>query len=118
MVTNFPIYILELDGRDVVVFPQDKADISHSDFWEQTVAAIIAKNFGISHKRLMNIPYCQRRARVSSKGFVFYGEKQTKTLLQRISKAIGESDLRWVYDEHEARLSFDVMEFKRLIRDT
>ena len=115
MVTNFPIYILELDGKDLVVFPQDKADISHSDYWEQKVVAIIAQKFGISDKRLMNIPYCQRRARISSKGFVFYGEKQTKTLLRTISKATGESDLRWVYDEHEARLSFDLMEYRKLL---
>ena len=118
MVTNFPIYILELDGKDLVVFPQDKADISHSDYWEQKVVAIIAQKFGISDKRLMNIPYCQRRARISSKGFVFYGEKQTKTLLRTISKATGETNLQWAFDEHESRLPFDVLEFKRLISRT
>ena len=114
-VYTYPIYILDLDGKDTVLFPQGKLDIPHSLYFEQTIAPIIAKHFGISHKRLMNIPYCQRRARISSKGFVFYGEKQTKTLLRTISKATGESDLRWVYDEHEARLSFDLMEYRKLL---
>ena len=116
--TNYPIYILDLTGKDLVVFPQDKADISHSDYWEQKVVAIIANYFGISDKRLMNIPYCQRRARISSNGSVFYGEEQNQKLLRQISKATGETNLHWVYDEHESRLPFDVMEFKRLIRDT
>ena len=118
MVTTYPIYILELEGKDLVVFPESKADIPHPQFFQKDIIPIIANYFGISDKRLMNIPYCQRRARISSKGFVFYGEKQTKTLLRTISKATGETNLRWVFDDHEARLPFDVMEFERLIRDT
>lgn len=114
MVTTYPIYILDLNHKDMVVFPEMKADIPHPEFWEKDVAAIIAKHLDISLKPLLNLPYCQRRARISSKGFVFYGEKQTKTLLRTISKATGESDLRWVYDEHESLLLFDVMEFKKL----
>ena len=116
--TNYPIYILDLNEKNLVVFPEMKAEKSHSDFWEEVVAKIVAKHFGISHKRLMNIPYCQRRARISSKGFVFYGETQSQKLLKSISKATGETDLRWAYDEHESRLPFDVMEFKRLIPPT
>ena len=115
MTTTFPIYILDLHGKDVVVFPKDKPDIPHSDFWEQTVAPLLAEHLSIPLKPLLNLPYCQRRARVSSKGLVFYGEKQSTTLLRKISKATGETDLRWAYDEHEVRLPFDVMEFKRLL---
>jgi len=112
---TYPIYILDLDGEEIVVFPQDKADIPHSEFWEQTVAPLLAERFSISLKPLLNLPYCQRRARVSPKGFVFYGERQTKTLLRKISKATGEIDLRWAFDEHEVRLPFDVQEFERLL---
>lgn len=65
--------------------------------------------------RLLNLPYCQRRARVSSKGLVFYGERQSKQLLRKISKATSEVDLRWAFDEHETRLPFDVQEFERLL---
>ena len=118
MTDTYPLYILDLNGKDVVVFPKEKPDIPHSEFWEQTVAPLLAEHFGIPLKPLLNIPFCQRRARVSSNGLVFYGEKQTKTLLRKISKAIGETDLRWVFDEHEARLLFDVLEFDRLLRDS
>jgi hypothetical protein len=113
--TTFPIYILEFDGEDVVVFPEGQTDIPHSEFWEQTVAPLLAKHVSIPLKPLLNLPYCQRRARVSSKGLVFYGERQSKKLLRTISKATGEADLRWAVDEHEVRLPFDVQEFKRLL---
>jgi hypothetical protein len=69
--TTYPIYILDLHGEELVVFPKDKADISHSEFWEQTVAPLLAKHVSIPLKPLLNLPYCQRRARVSSKGLVF-----------------------------------------------
>ena len=115
--TTYPIYVLDLDAGDLVVFPQGKADISHSEFWEQTVAPLLAKHVSIQLKPLLNLPYCQRRARVSSKGLVFYGERQSKKLLQTNSKATGEADLRWAVDEHEARLPFDVQEFKRLLAE-
>lgn len=115
MPTTYPIYILALDGEDVAVFPKDKADISHSEFWEQTVAPFVAKHFSVPLKPLLNLPYCQRRARVSSQGLVFYGECRTKRLLRKISKATGEIDLRWALDEHESRLPFDVQEFERLL---
>jgi len=90
----------------LVVFPNEKADISHSEFWEQTIAPLLAKHVSIPVKPLLNLPYCQRRARVSSKGLLFYGERQSKKLLPTISEATGESDLRWAFDDHEVRLPF------------
>jgi hypothetical protein len=96
--TTYPIYILDLDGEEIVVFPNDKADISHSELWEQTVAPLVAAHFSIPLKPLLNLPYCQRRARVSSKGLVFYGERQSNKLLRTISNATGEIDLRWAFD--------------------
>jgi hypothetical protein len=101
--------------RDLAVFPKDKPDISHSEFWEQTVAPLLAQHFSIRLEPLLNLPYCQRRARISSKGLVFYGERQSKKLLRKISMATGEIDLRWAFDEHEIRLPFDVQEFERLL---
>ena len=115
VVSTYPIYILDLHPQELVVFPKDKADIPHSDFWEQTVAPLLARHVSIPLKPLLNLPYCQRRARFSSKGLVFYGERQTKKLLQKISKATGEADLRWAFDEHEVRSPFDVREFERLL---
>jgi hypothetical protein len=113
--TTYPIYVLDLHAEDVIVFPKHKADISHSEFWGQTVAPLLAEHLSIQLNPLLNLPYCQRRARVSSKGLVFYGERQSKKLLRKISKATGEIDLRWAFDEHEVRLPFDVQEFERLL---
>jgi hypothetical protein len=112
-----PIYILCLGGELVVVFPKDKADIPHSDFWENTVAPLLAAHFSIPLKPLLNLPYCQRRARVSSKGLVFYGEQQSAKLLRIISKATGEPNLGRAVDEHEVRLPFDFREFERLLAE-
>jgi len=76
---------------------------------------MVAKHYRIPLKPLENLPYCQRRARVTSSGLVYYGEKQTKKLLLAIKKALGESELTWVFDDHEMRLPEDVSEFNQLL---
>jgi hypothetical protein len=112
---SYPIYILELGGAEpAIVFPEGKADLDHSAFWEQTVAAIVARHFELNPKDLMNLPYCQRRARLND-GVVYYGERATKKLLRQIERAVGETGLRYVYDEHEQRLSYDVEAFNALL---
>ena len=111
---SFPIYILDLGGTDYsIVFPQGKVDLDHSAFWETVVARIVARHFHLPHEELVNMPYCQRRARINGK-IVYYGEKTTKKLLKLIEKAVGETGLRFEYDDHEKRLSFDLSEFNAL----
>ena len=111
---SYPIYILDLGGRDYsVVFPEGKVDLDHSAFWEATVARIVARHFRLPLEELVNMPYCQRRARINDK-IVYYGEKTTKKLLKLIEKTVGETGLRFGYDDHEKRLSFCVEEFAAL----
>lgn len=112
---SYPIYILDLeDGGPTILFPEGKVDLDHSVFWEQKVAAIVAKHYRLPVKDLKNLPYCFRRARISG-DIVYYGEKFTKSLLKQIEKAVGEKGLRFVYDEHEQRLSYDVDDFNALV---
>ena len=108
---SYPIYILD---DDTIIFPEGKIDIDHSEFWETTVARIVARHHNIPLEDLLNLTYCQRRARIAGQN-VLYGEKQTKKLLQLIERAVEEKGLRFVYDEHEQRLEFDVLEFTALI---
>ena len=111
---SYPIYILDLGAKEYsIVFPEGKVDINHSDYWEASVARIVAGHFHLPADELVNLCYSQRRARIND-GIVYYGEKPTKKLLRQIEKAVGETGLRFVYDEHEARLVFDVLEFTAL----
>jgi len=111
---SYPIYILDLGGTDYrIVFPEGKVDLDHSQFWEQTVARIVARHFHLPLEEVANLPYCQRRARINGK-IVYYGERHTKRLLKLIEKAVGETGLRFAYDDHEARLSFCVQAFLSL----
>jgi hypothetical protein len=111
---SYPIYILDLGGKDYsIVFPEGKVDLDHSAFWEQVVARIVARHFHLPLEELVNMPYCQRRARINGK-IVYYGEKTTKKLLKLIEKAVGETGLRFGYDDHEKRLSFCVSAFAAL----
>jgi hypothetical protein len=112
---SFPVYILKLDDEWKIVFLDDKADIGHTDFWEQTVSQIVAKHYRIPAKRLTNLPYCQRRARVVGNK-VYYGGKANPDLLQLVRKAVGNDKLVFVYDNHEKRLQEDVLQFRRLVR--
>ena len=109
----YPIYVLDLGGEATIVFPDDKADLDHCDFWEATVARIVAHHFHLPLEELLNLPYCQRRARISG-NVVYYGERATKGLLRQIETAVGATGLRFVYDDHEMRLAFDVSEFAAL----
>ncbi|MBY0460865.1 MAG: hypothetical protein K2V38_26395 [Gemmataceae bacterium] len=110
---SYPIYLLDMGGDATIVFPDGKADLDHSDFWEATVARIVARELHLPLEALVNLPYCQRRARISG-NVVYYGERATKGLLRQIEKAVGATGLRFVYDDHETRLEFDVMEFTAL----
>jgi len=101
--SSFPIYILDDDS---IHFPEGKADLDHSDFWESTVARIVARQYHVPLEDLLNLPYCMRRARIVGQN-VLYGEKQTKKLLRLIERAVGEKGLKWLFDEHEQRLSHD-----------
>ena len=115
---NFPIYILDLSGVDRVVYPEDQIDLNHSDFWTSAVAKIVADHFRLPVKRLLNLPYCQRRARIvvtDKEAAIYFGERHTKKLLKLISKSVGLPELQWRFDEHEQRLEFDVTEFNRLL---
>ena len=108
---TYPIYILDLGREATIVFPDGKADLDHSDFWEATVARIVARHFRIPLEALLNLPYCQRRARISG-NVVYYGERTSQKLLRQIETAVGATGLRFVYDDHEKRL--DVQEFTAL----
>jgi hypothetical protein len=106
---SYPIYILE----NLIVFPEGKKDVGHCEFWESTVHKMVAEHYHISAKRLFNLPYSQRRARICN-GKVYYGEEFKKILLKKIIKAVGEK-LEFAYDDHERRLAYDMRAFQRLI---
>jgi len=111
---TFPIYLLELGDGLVVCYPDDLADIDHSTFWEITASRLVAEHYKIPQRLLVNLPYCQRRARVVGNR-VFYGGKPDAKLLRLIRKALGNSKLAFVHDDHEKRLPYDVSEFRKLI---
>jgi len=113
--SSFPLYLLKLSDDWKVVFPEDRANIGHTDFWEHTVSHIVARHFRIPQKRLANLPYCQKRARVVG-STVYYGGKPDPQLLQTIRTALGDAALVFAHDDHEKRLREDVREFRRLIR--
>lgn len=112
---TYPIYILNLGGKLSVVFPEDQRDVGHSDFWETTASEIVAEHYGIPRRLLINLPYCQRRARIVG-NVIYYGGKPTPKLLRLIRTATGNRKLVFAYDDHEKRLRHDVGELRRLIR--
>jgi hypothetical protein len=112
---SYPIYLLKLGDTIQVVFPEDKEDIGHTEYWENVVSHLVAKHYRIPQAELANLPYCQRRARVVGDSCL-YGGKADPTLLNQIRQAVGHGDLVFVYDDHEKRLRGDVLEFRRLVR--
>jgi hypothetical protein len=58
--------------------------------------------------RLLNIPYCQRRARVVGNN-LFCGEELSLDLVNKIKTVLNKKVLKVVYDQHETTLAYDVM---------
>lgn len=89
-------------------------DIGHTEFWNKTVAPIIAARFNLKLSSLRNIPYCLKRARIfPKKGIIYYGEQQSPELLKAIEQATGLNNLRFVHDDHEKRLPYDAKMLER-----
>jgi hypothetical protein len=112
---TYPVYLLQLGDELRIVFPADKSDIGHTDFWEQTASHIVAQHYGIPQRKLVNLPYCQRRARIVG-NTVYYGEQPDPALLGHIREAVGNDALVCCRDEHERRLKEDVRQLRRLVR--
>jgi len=106
---GFPLYILDDDTLVVVV-----SDISHCDFWESTVAAIVAEKHGLRLSVLLNLPYCQRRARIVGNR-LYCGEEVSPALLRSIEAVTGRT-LKLIYDEHETRCPISVGKFTALVK--
>jgi hypothetical protein len=114
-IESFPIYILHLGSEVQIIFPENQKDLDHPDFWEQTVSLLVACHFGIPPRKLANLPYRQRRARVVGNK-VYYGETHDPALLRLICESLGNSELVFCYDDHEKRLRGGVRQFRRLAK--
>lgn len=107
---SIPIYLLD-DGS--IVFTEE--DLNHVEFWEQTVAAIVAKKHRISTKSILNLPYCQKRARVV-KNTLYCGEEIDLETVYKIVLLLNR-ELTLKYDVHESRLPYDVSQFRAIVQD-
>jgi hypothetical protein len=104
---GFPIYIL--DDESILFI---KKDLSHSKFWQMQVAAVVAKKFSVPLADILNLPYCQRRARIVSYR-LYCGERLSKKLIKKIENTVGLK-LNYCYDEHETRCEISLGHFKAL----
>lgn len=104
---TFPIYILD-DGTVLYT----KKDLNHVDYWYHTVSKIVAEKHGIPRRKIKNLPYCQKRARVVDNK-LYCGEKISKKLHREIEKIL-DMKLKLTYDEHETRCRIELAEFKAL----
>ena len=102
---GFPVYILDDDDIEYL-----KEDCDHSQFWHKVVSKIVAEKTGIPLRNLINLPYCQRRARVVGNK-IYYGEKMSFSLFKKIKNVL-KIELDLCYDEHESRCEISVLEFK------
>lgn len=103
---GFPVYILDDDSVEYL-----KEDCDHSRFWEEIVSKIVSKKTGIPLRYLLNMPYCQRRARIVGCK-IYYGEKMPSSLLKKLQSVLKIDYLNLCYDEHETRCEISVLEFK------
>lgn len=104
---GFPVYLLD---DDTILYLRE--DLTHIEFWDRVVSGVVSEKTGIVRRKLRNLPYCQRRARVVGNKF-YCGEHISGELFDRIEVEL-QMRLRYVYDEHETRCPISVYEFKGL----
>lgn len=101
---GFPIYILD---DDTILF--EKAELDHYDYWCDTVCPIVAKKYGIQPRKIQNMPYCQRRARIIG-DILYYGEEMSDELFAKIEETVGMK-LKLGHDDHETRCPISLAKF-------
>lgn len=104
---GFPVYILDDES---ILFV--KKDISHSKYWQNQVAPFVAKKFRVPLSDILNLPYCQRRARIVGNK-LYCGERLSKKLIKKIESAVNLK-LTYCYDEHETRCVISLGQFRAL----
>lgn len=104
---GFPVYMLD---DDTILYLCE--DLTHIEFWDRVVSSVVSEKTGIVRRKLSNLPYCQRRARVVDKKF-YCGEVISDELFKRIEEEL-QMRLKYIYDEHETRCPISVYEFKGL----
>lgn len=104
---GFPIYILDDDSIFFL-----KKDIGHTKYWQKQVASIVAKKFAVPLSEILNLPYCQRRARIVDNN-LYCGERLTKKTIRKIENAVGFK-LKYCHDDHEKRCEISLGQFKAL----
>lgn len=108
MSKSYPLYILD---DDTIIFT--KEDLNHVDFWSDQVAKNVSEMYKVPVHRLLNIPYCQRRARIVGNK-LFCGEELSLDLVNKIKTVLNKKVLKVVYDQHETIIPYDVMIFNNL----
>ncbi len=68
----------------------------------------VSELYNIPVHRLLNIPYCQRWARIVGNN-LFCGEELSIDLANKIKSVLNKKVLKVVYDQHETTLAYDVM---------
>ena len=104
---GFPVYILDDDTITYIL-----KDVTHVEYWFKVVSKIVAKKNKILRRKIINLPYCQKRARVVGNCF-YCGEKITKKTFKKIEKTL-KRKLKYIYDEHETRCEINLEEFNLL----
>ena len=104
---GLPIYIL--DDETICL---TKKNIDHTEFWQQEVASIVSFRYKVDLNEILNLPYCQRRARVVGNNF-YCGDKVSKSTFKKIELLLNKK-LKFVYDEHETRCEISTAEFNGL----
>jgi len=113
---TFPVYFLQLGDDLHVIVPEDRQDLGHTEFWEQTASHLVAQHYGIPQEPLANLPYCQRRGRVVGNTLYVGTRRPDPKLVKAVREAMGNDPLTFAHDAHERRLREDVRQFRRLVR--
>jgi hypothetical protein len=76
----------------------------------------VAYHFKIASLKIVELPFCQRRARVEG-NTVYYGERSSSRIFQAIRTALGKSDLVFVQDDALKCSPKQVREFELILTD-
>jgi hypothetical protein len=63
----FPFYIISVNDKWTIMYPADKADIGHPEYFKNVVSEVLSDDRGIPYSKIKDLCYSQIRGRYATK---------------------------------------------------
>jgi hypothetical protein len=118
----FPFYIISVNDKWTIMYPADKADIGHPEYFKNVVSEVLSDDRGIPYSKIKDLCYSQIRrykrknVPIPSGDTIYIGENldDNKFIVDLLNSEFPGVEIK--YDDHHKRQEDDVDRFNSLSR--